>query len=91
MASNIRGNSKKISVMAKADSSGVMGESTRVAGIVASKVASATTLTNTESNGRDTGSMADASAGWTTRVKRSEHIEVAFKHLNEQFFHSLVA
>ena len=74
MASNIRGNSKKINVMAKANSPGVMGESTRVAGIVASSMASATSLTNIESNGRDSGSMANARAGWTTEVKRSELI-----------------
>ena len=58
--------------MVKVDLSGVTGVSTRAAGTVESKVASDTTLTSTASNGRATGSMGDASAGWTTRAIRSE-------------------
>ena len=72
MASNIRVNSKKISDMGRAGSFGVMGGSTRVAGTVESKAASATTLTSTASSEKATGSMEDANAGWTMREKKSE-------------------
>ena len=58
--------------MVREDLPGAMAASMKAVGIVASKVVSDTILTNMVSSGRATGSMDDASAGSTTKARRSD-------------------
>jgi len=71
--SNIKVNSRKISVMAKADSFGRMAASTKAAGIEVNSLALATISTSTELKEKVSGSMEDASAGSMT-MRRNETI-----------------
>ena len=73
MASNIRVNSRKISVMVKVDSFGRMAASTKAAGIEESSLELATISTSTESKEKVFGSMEDANAGSMT-MRRNETI-----------------
>jgi len=68
MESSIRVNSRKIRGTAKEDSFGETTESTRVDGIVESRVESDTILTSTASRERASGLTEDASVGSTRKI-----------------------
>ncbi len=63
MANSTWASSRKTSAMAKANSSGAMGVSTKVVGTVESKVELDTTLTSTELGKREPGLTENVNAG----------------------------